>query len=129
MKLEGEVSEVDCSVAVSQGTNVSVPGFRVRRFRTDVGVKHGEAIVLSGIFENSEQKQVSKLPPFSSSPSSASSSRTAPILRISRELVIWVKPYIVTPDSDRVVRMIHDMEQRYKEAKDEITTTSSIEEA
>jgi Flp pilus assembly secretin CpaC len=37
-----------------------------------------------------------------------------------RELVIWVKPYIVTPDSDRVVRMIKDIEQRYKEARDEV---------
>ncbi|MHB1846484.1 MAG: type II and III secretion system protein family protein [Deltaproteobacteria bacterium] len=120
MKLEGEVSEIDWSVAVSQGTNTKIPGFRTRRFRTDVGVKHGEAIVLSGVFNHSEEKDVDKMPPFSYIPILGELFKYHTFTEAKQELLIWVKPYIVTPDSDRVVRMIRDMEQRYKEAHDEV---------
>ncbi len=121
MKLEGEVSEIDWSVAVSQGTNTKIPGFRVRRFRTEVAVKHGEAIVLSGVFNHSEEKDVDKIPPFAYVPILGELFKYHTYTEQKQELLIWVKPYIVTPDSDRVVRMIRDMEQRYKEARDEVT--------
>jgi pilus assembly protein CpaC len=120
MKLEGEYSEVDWSVAVSQGSNTQVPGFRVRRFRTSVAVKHGEAIILSGIFEHAQEKDVDRIPPFNFIPIIGEFFKMHKFTGEKRELVIWVKPYIVTPDSDRVVRMIKDIEQRYKEARDEV---------
>ena len=120
MKLEGEVSQIDNSVSVSQGTSVHVPGFKVRRFRTTVGVKHGESIVLSGIFEHEEEKDVSKVPPFAYIPIIGELFKQHAFTENKRELVIFVRPYIVSPDSDRVVHMIKDMEQRYKEAKDEV---------
>ncbi len=121
MHLEGEYSEVDWSVAATQQSNTQIPGFRVRRFRTNVAVKHGEAIVLSGIFEHSQEKDVDKVPPFSFIPILGEFFKNHNFVGSKRELLIWVKPYIVTPDSDRIVRMIKDIEQRYKEARDEVT--------
>jgi pilus assembly protein CpaC len=97
-----------------------VPGFRVRRFRTSVAVKHGEAIILSGIFEHAQEKDVDRIPPFNFIPIIGEFFKMHKFTGEKRELVIWVKPYIVTPDSDRVVRMIKDIEQRYKEARDEV---------
>ena len=120
MKLEGEVSEIDTSVSVSQGTSVSIPGFRVRRFRSTVGVKHGEAIMLSGVFEHEEQKNVNKVPPFSYIPILGELFKQHVFTETKEELVIFVRPYIISPESERVVKMIKDMEQRYKEAKDEV---------
>ena len=118
MKLEGEVSEIDNTIAVTEGTSQGIPGFRIRRFRTEVAVKHGEAIVLSGIFQHNDEKDVDKVPPFAFIPILGELFKNHTFTEDKRELLIWVKPYIVTPDSDRVVRMIRDMEQRYKEAKD-----------
>ncbi len=120
MHLEGEYSEVDWSLAVTQGSNIQIPGFRVRRFRTNVAVKHGEAIVLSGIFEHEQEKDVDRTPPFSFIPILGEFFKNHLFSGQKRELLIWVKPYIVTPDSDRVVRMIKDIEERYKEARDEV---------
>ncbi len=120
LKLEGEVSEIDTSVSISQGSSANLPGFRVRRFRSTVGVKHGEAIMLSGVFEHEEQKNVNKVPPFSFIPILGELFKQHVYKEDKEELVIFVRPFIITPESERVVKMIKDMEQRYKEAKDEV---------
>ncbi len=119
MALEGEVSQVDWSNAVTF-SGYSLPAFKVRRFRSNVGVKHGEAIVLSGLFLNEQEKDVAKMPPFAYIPIIGVLFKDYTFTGAKQELIIWVKPYIVTPDSDRVVRMIRDMEQRYRQAADEV---------
>ncbi len=119
MALEGEVSQVDWTNAI-QFSGYSLPAFRVRRFRSSVAVKHGEAIVLSGVFLNEQEKDVAKQPPLAYIPIIGVLFKDYTFTGSKQELIIWVKPYIVTPDSDRVVRMIRDMEQRYKQAADEV---------
>ena len=116
MKIEGEVSAIDTSVTFAQGA----PGFKVRRFKTSVGVRHGESIVLSGVFQDEDAKGITKVPPFSFIPILGELFKQHNYTETKRELVIFVRPFLVTPDSDRVVRMIKDMEERYKEAKDEV---------
>lgn len=120
-EIEAEVSEVDISVSVAVGGGVSVPGFRNRRVKTNVTVRHGETIVLSGVFAHDEQKSVSKLPGLGHIPIIGELFKNRAFDSNKRELVIFVTPRIVNPDSDKIRTIIDDVKSRYKQARGEVT--------
>lgn len=120
-EIEAEVSEVDVSVAVAIGGGASIPGFRTRRVKTNVTVRHGETIVLSGVFIHDEQKSVSKLPGLGHLPIVGELFKQRAFDSSKRELVIFVTPRIVNPDSDKLRTMIDDLKSRYKQARGEVT--------
>ncbi len=119
-EVEAEVSELDLSVAVSIGGSASVPGFRKRSVKTNVTVRHGETIVLSGVFSHDEQKQVSKLPGLGHIPIIGELFKNRAFDSSKRELVIFVTPRIVNPDSDKIRTIIEEVKSRYKQARGEV---------
>ena len=119
-ELEAEVSEVDTSVAVSVGGAVSVPGFRTRKVKTNVTVRHGETIVLSGVFSHDEQKFVSKVPGLGSVPIIGELFKNRAFDVSKRELLIFVTPRIVSPDSERIRAAIQDIRTGYERARREV---------
>ena len=119
-EIEAEVSEIDQSVSVAVGSNASVPGFRTRKVKTNVTVRHGETIVLSGVFTHDEQKSVSKLPGFGHIPIIGELFKSRAFDSTKRELVIFVTPRIVNPDSDKIRTIIEDVKGRYKQARGEV---------
>lgn len=119
--IEAEASELDRSVAVAIGANVSVPGFRTRKVKTNVTVRHGETIVLSGVFRNDEEKDVSKLPGPGNIPIIGEFFKNRTFQGSKQELVIFVTPRIVNPDTERIQKIIEDIKNRYKQARDEVT--------
>ncbi len=119
-EIEAEVSEIDQSVAVAIGSSVSVPGFRTRKVKTNVTVRHGETIVLSGVFTHDEQKSVSKLPGLGHIPIIGELFKNRAFDSTKRELVIFVTPRIVNPDSDKIRTIIEDVKGRYKQARGEV---------
>ncbi len=119
-EIEAEVSEIDLSVAVSVGGGASVPGFRTRKVKTNVTVRHGETIVLSGVFSHDEQKSVSKLPGLGHIPILGELFKNRAFDATKRELVIFVTPRIVNPDSDKIRTIIEDVKGRYKQARSEV---------
>jgi pilus assembly protein CpaC len=119
-EIEAEASEVDTSVSVSFGGSIAVPGFRTRKVRTNVTVRHGETIVLSGVFSHDEQKFVSKLPGLGNIPIVGELFKNRAFDSAKRELVIFVTPRIVNPDSDKIRQMIEDIKSRYKQARGEV---------
>ena len=120
-EIEAEVSEVDVSVAVAVGGGATVPGFRSRKVKTNVTVRHGETIVLSGVFAHDEQKQISKLPGLGHIPIIGELFKNRAFDSSKRELVIFVTPRIVNPDSDKIRTIIDDVKSRYKQARGEVT--------
>ena len=120
-EIEAEVSEVDQSVAISTGGGASVPGFRTRKVKTNVTVRHGETIVLSGVFAHDEQKSVSKLPGLGHIPIIGELFKNRAFDSNKRELVIFVTPRIVNPDSDKIRTIIDDVKSRYKQARGEVS--------
>ncbi len=120
-EIEAEVSEVDVSVAVAIGQSTSIPGFRTRKVKTNVTVRHGETIVLSGVFAHDEQKQVSKVPGLGHIPIIGELFKNRAFDSNKRELVIFVTPRIVNPDSDKIRAIIDDVKSRYKQARGEVT--------
>ncbi|MBL9037701.1 MAG: pilus assembly protein N-terminal domain-containing protein [Archangium sp.] len=119
--IEAEVSEIDLSVAVSAGGGASIPGFRTRKVKTNVTVRHGETIVLSGVFSHDEQKAVSKLPGLGHIPIIGELFKNRAFDSSKRELVIFVTPRIVNPDSDKIRTIIEDVKSRYKQARGEVS--------
>ncbi len=119
-EIEAEVSEVDQTVAVSFGGSSSIPGFRTRKVKTNVTVRHGEQIVLSGVFAHDEQKSVSKVPGLGHIPIIGELFKNRAFDTNKRELVIFVTPRIVNPDSDRIRNIIDDVKARYKQARSEV---------
>lgn len=119
-EIEAEVSEIDQSVSVSLGGSASVPGFRTRKVKTNVTVRHGETIVLSGVFTHDEQKSVSKLPGLGHIPIIGELFKNRAFDSTKRELVIFVTPRIVNPDSDKIRTIIEDVKGRYKQARGEV---------
>jgi pilus assembly protein CpaC len=120
-ELEAEVSEVDTSVAVSAGGAVSVPGFRTRKVKTNVTVRHGETIVLSGVFSHDEQKFVSKVPGLGNIPIIGELFKNRAFDASKRELLIFVTPRIVAADSERIRSAIEDIKSRYQQGRKEVT--------
>jgi len=119
-EIEAEASEIDTSVAVSFGGSASIPGFRNRKVKTNVTVRHGETIVLSGVFSHDEQKAVSKLPGLGHIPIVGELFKSRAFDSTKRELVIFVTPRIVNPDSDKIRTIIEDVKTRYKQARSEV---------
>ncbi len=119
--IETEASEVDKSVSIAVGNNISVPGFRTRKVKTNVTVRHGETIVLSGVFSNDEEKDVSKVPGLGHIPILGELFKSRDFIGSKRELVIFVTPRIVNPDTERIQKIIEDIKNRYKQARDEVS--------
>lgn len=119
-EIESEVSELDASVSVSVGGSAAVPGFRTRKVKTNVTVRHGETIVLSGVFSHDEQKAVSKLPGLGHIPIIGELFKNRAFDSTKRELVIFVTPRIVNPESDKIRTMVEDVKSRYKQARNEV---------
>ena len=119
-EIEAEASEIDTSVAVSFGGSSAIPGFRTRKVKTNVTVRHGETIVLSGVFSHDEQKAVSKLPGLGHIPIIGELFKNRAFDSTKRELVIFVTPRIVNPDSDKIRTIIEDVKARYKQARSEV---------
>ncbi|WP_163997398.1 type II and III secretion system protein family protein [Pyxidicoccus caerfyrddinensis] len=119
-EIEAEASEIDASVSVSFGGSSAIPGFRTRRVKTNVTVRHGETIVLSGVFSHDEQKSVSKIPGLGHIPIVGELFKSRGFDSTKRELVIFVTPRIVNPDSDKVRTIIEDVKSRYKQARSEV---------
>jgi pilus assembly protein CpaC len=105
---------------VTIGNSINVPGFRKRHVKTNVTVRHGETIVLSGVFNHDEQKAVSKFPGLGHIPIIGELFKNREFDTNKRELLIFVTPRIVNPESDKIRTMIDDMKTRYKEARSEV---------
>lgn len=116
-EIEAEVSELDRSVAVAVGPSISVPGFRNRSVKTNVTVRNGETIVLSGVYTVDEQKNVSKVPFLGDIPIIGEFFKQRAMDDSERELLIFVTPRLVNPQSDEVVHSIEKMKDEYRESE------------
>jgi pilus assembly protein CpaC len=110
-----EVSEPDRSVAVQ-----NIPGFRVRKFKTDVSVKDGASIVLSGLFSNTEEKSVSKFPLLGHIPIIGELFKSREFQERKTTLVVFVTPKVVTTEHPWVRRTIGDIQKMYKDYEAEV---------
>lgn len=115
-EIKAEASELDMSVQAN-----GMPGTIQRKVETTVTVRHGETIVLGGIFHHNEQKGVTKTPLLGHIPILGELFKHRQSEGTKKELLIFVTPRIVNPDTERIRRLLDDMKQRYKQARDEVS--------
>src|SRR5258706_372051 len=109
------VSNVDRTLSV-RANGFDVPGLRLREVRTNVTVKDGETIILSGLFSYDEAKEVSKVPLLGSIPILGELFKSRQFVERKTQLAIYVTPRLVSPDSGRVQELIRDGHKTYQDA-------------
>jgi pilus assembly protein CpaC len=115
-----EVSAIDRTLSI-RANGYEVPGFRIRDVKTNVTVKDGETIALSGLFNYNEDKEVSKVPLFGHIPILGELFKSRNFIDSKTELAIYVTPHIVTPNSKEVKELIQDARKLYKDAHDSVS--------
>jgi pilus assembly protein CpaC len=89
-----EISSIDSSVSV-QG----IPGFLTRQTETDINVKNGQTIVMSGLVNSDMSKDISRVPGIGSVPIIGALFRSDNFKSGRTDLVILVTPTVVDPNS------------------------------
>jgi pilus assembly protein CpaC len=92
--IETEISKIDPSVNV-QG----YPGFITRRASAQLNVHEGDTIVISGLVDASASKTFDKVPGLGDIPVLGALFRSRDFQRNRTDLVIFVTPIVITPDS------------------------------
>ena len=119
-EIYAEVSQVDRTISI-RANGFEIPGFRVRDVKTNVSVKDGETIILSGLFNYNEDKEVSKVPLLGHIPILGELFKSRNFIDGKTELAIYVTPRVVSPGSDRVKELIQDARKLYKDASDSVS--------
>jgi pilus assembly protein CpaC len=119
-EIYAEVSDIDRSISI-RANGFEVPGFRLRDVKTNVTVKDGETIILSGLFNYNEDKEVSKVPLLGHIPIIGELFKSRNFIDKKTELAIYVTPKVVAPGSERVKELIQDARKLYKDAQDSVS--------
>lgn len=117
--IETEISQLDPAVSV-QGA----PGLLTRKAQTQVNVRSGETIVISGLLSSDSSKDVDKLPGIGNLPVIGHFFRARNARNSVSELVIFVTPEIVMPNdgllSERQQALFDVSEKRVDSARQKI---------
>lgn len=112
-KIKTEVSSVDPSVTV-----LGVPGFLSRRTETEVNVREGETLVISGLLNNDAGKDVDKVAGLGDLPVLGNLFRSTNFRNKKSELVVFITPKIVSaslPDNQAEVQRNEQRMEEYRE--------------
>jgi pilus assembly protein CpaC len=94
------------------------PAFQSSRVRTNINVKSGEVIVLSGLVNREHAKAVDKIPLLGSIPILGELFKSRSFKSNKSELVIFVTPVVMSPDNEeneRLIRKTHQTNETIEE--------------
>ncbi|RZI98001.1 MAG: type II and III secretion system protein, partial [Rubrivivax sp.] len=93
-KLETEVSSIDPAVTV-QG----IPGFATRSTSSDINLRSGQTVVLSGLVSENMSNAVDKFPVLGDVPVLGALFRSTNFIAGRTDLVVFVTPIVIDPAS------------------------------
>ncbi len=94
--VEVEVSSIDPSVSV-----MGVPGFLTRKTATEMNLRSGDTMVLSGLLSDNATKDLDKLPGLGNIPILGELFKSRSFRREETELIVLVTPGLLTVESER----------------------------
>jgi pilus assembly protein CpaC len=97
------------------------PVFQSSRVKTNINVKSGEIIVLSGLVNREHARAVDKIPLLGSIPILGELFKSRSFKSNQTELVIFVTPVVMTPDDPVNKRMIKESEENNKKVDEEFS--------
>ncbi len=94
LTIDARVSSIDKSVGITvQG--VLIPGFRIRKTQTEIVTNSGRPVVISGLLQDEEKKNMSQVPALGSVPVLGNLFRSHEFTSGRTELVIIVTPEVL----------------------------------
>lgn len=91
-KIGIEVSSIDPAVTV-----LGIPGFLTRKTNTEMNVRDGETIILSGMISNESSKDVDKVPGLGNIPIIGELFKSRQFRNNQTELYVFVTPRLINP--------------------------------
>ena len=92
-----EVSSIDPTNSISTGGGIVIPGLKVRRAHTTVGLRDGESFTIAGLLKDDYQSTVSQFPFVGDVPVLGALFRSTGFKKDQTELVIVVTPHLAVP--------------------------------
>ena len=108
-----EVSDIDPSIQV-----LGIPGFITRRTNTEMNVRNGDTMVLSGLLSSDRGKDVNKLPGLGNIPILGELFKSREFRDDETELVVFVTPSLIDPDH-KINKQMLDHAQQLRDRTDE----------
>lgn len=118
-RINVEVSQVDDSVQV-----LGIPGFITRKTKTEMNVLSGQTMVISGMLYAEDSKAIDKLPGLSKIPIIGELFKSRDFQEKTTELMIFVTPYLMDPDSKKNQEMLDYAKDLTKESKEDTSKFS-----
>lgn len=109
-KVESEVSSIDRSIIAG-----GVPGLLKRSTTTEFNVKDGETMVLSGLLQRESSSDIDKIPVLGDLPILGALFRSKRFQNRETELVVFVTPTIISPESESNVSKVQSTEDRLQQ--------------
>ncbi len=111
-EVEVEVSSLDASVTV-----LGLPGFLTRRARTQMNVDQGQTMVIAGLLNSEDAKNVDKVPGLGHVPILGELFKSREFRNNETELVVLVTPVIADTRDDQVAAYQQRFEQMKQRAQ------------
>ena len=121
--IDTEISSLDPAVSI-QGA----PGLLTRRAQTQVNVRSGETIVISGLLTSETSKDVDKLPGLGNLPVLGALFKSRNVRNSVSELVIFVTPEVIDPGNNRLSTINQERLEAFEAKTDQVRQTLPIME-
>ncbi len=121
--IDTEISSLDPAVSV-QGA----PGLLTRRAQTQVNVRSGETIVISGLLTSETSKDVDKLPGLGNLPVLGALFKSKNVRNSVSELVIFVTPEVIDPGKNNMSAINQVRLEAFKAKTDQVRQSLPIME-
>lgn len=115
MRVEVEVSSIDTSVSAD-----GLPGFLSRKTKSEMNLQSGQTMVISGLINASDSKNISKIPGLGSLPVIGELFKSHDFQKNSSELVIFVTPKLVDPEGAENKRAMSRKTELIKQEKQDV---------
>lgn len=109
-QIKSEVSSIDSSITTASG-----PALLTRQTNTEFNVASGQSIVLSGLIQREKSESVDQVPGLGALPIIGRLFKSKRFQNKETELVVFVTPTLVRPESPGVVDRIAKVDQRLTE--------------
>ncbi len=113
-KLQTEVSSLDWAYATQSGGNT--PAVKTRSTQTEVNIEQGDTLLIAGLIQNEEAKNLQKFPILGDIPILGELFKSTRFQNDQTELVIFVTPTIISVEERR--KKIEQEERKAKEEKE-----------
>lgn len=113
--VEVEVSDIDNAVSV-----LGIPGFITRRTKSEVNMRSGQTLVISGMLNNTSSKTVGKVPGLGLIPIIGELFKTRFFSKAKTELVVFVTPSLIDIDSPQNLEFIEHANKITKDSEEEL---------